>query len=70
MATIKCGYQKEFKYPNRTVCGAYADAKRADGKLWQYYPKCEDKNCPLRYPELLDGATLNSPRTVFIVMDE
>jgi len=39
-----------------SLCMAYSQSKRSDGLHWSNYPTCEDKNCPLKHPELLkDG---------------
>jgi len=37
-----------------SLCMAYSQSKRADDKHWANYPCCEDKNCPLKHPELLN----------------
>ena len=53
----KCEYS--FEIPNIGICcGAYRKSKRADGLHWGHYPICEIENCPLIYPDLLDGAEL------------
>ena len=41
-------------------CEAYYKSKRNDGKEWMHFPYCKKENCPLEYPELLEGATLES----------
>ena len=40
-------------------CGYYSDIARSDGIHNAHYPKCEDKNCPLKHPELLIPWTSN-----------
>ena len=47
----------------QTLCGAYSEStppKGARWKHWAHYPLCEERNCPLKHPELLDGATLET----------
>jgi hypothetical protein len=39
-------------------CEAYYLSKRKDGKEWMHFPFCSEENCPLKHPELLEGATL------------
>lgn len=39
-------------------CEAYYKSKRNDGKEWMHFPLCSEENCPLKHPELLEGATL------------
>lgn len=52
-----CRYS--FEIPNIGICcGAYGESKRLDGRHWAHYPFCEIENCPLMYPDLLEGATL------------
>ena len=53
----ECPY--EFDIPHAGICcKAYYSSKRVDGKLWCHFPKCAEINCPLLYPELLEGAKL------------
>ena len=40
------------------LCDAYSQSKRPDGYHWANWPTCEDKNCPLKHPKLLEGAIL------------
>ena len=35
-------------------CKTYFNHKRNDGKLWMHFPFCNEENCPLKHPELLD----------------
>lgn len=45
----------------RTLCGAYSASTPPKGALWKHwahYPCCAEENCPLKHPELLEGATL------------
>lgn len=52
-----CEYSLDI--PNVGMCcGAYSKSKRTDGLHWSHYPICEIENCPLMYPDLLDGAEL------------
>ncbi|MBO5711409.1 MAG: hypothetical protein J6R47_01090 [Acholeplasmatales bacterium] len=39
-------------------CKAYYESKRSDGKEWCHFPRCYDDKCPLKHPELLEGAKL------------
>ena len=53
----RCEYRLEI--PNVGICcGAYSKSKRTDGLHWSHYPLCENKNCPLMHPNLLEGAEL------------
>ena len=52
-----CGYSLDILNVGM-CCGAYSQSKRADGLYWGHYPICEEKNCPLMYPDLLEGAEL------------
>ena len=51
----KCEYSFEFPCygPSYMV---YLFSERPDGKLWAYCPKCSPEKCPLKHPELLEGA--------------
>ena len=49
-------------YKGECVCGAYSKSKRPDGKWWAHFPQCNGANCPLKHPELLDGAKLDMRR--------
>lgn len=48
----------ECKYQLGTLCKAYAESKRHDDLCWAHYPECNNENCPLKHPELLEGAVL------------
>ena len=37
-------------------CMVYAYSKRPDNKFWAHYPECSEEKCPLKHPELLEGA--------------
>ena len=51
----KCKYAIEF--PNIELrCMVYSHSKRFDNKFWAHFPDCSDEKCPLKYPELLEGA--------------
>ena len=47
-------------------CEAYYKSKRNDGREWMHFPFCEDQNCPLKHPDLLHGATLETNLRFFI----
>ena len=47
-------------------CEAYYKSKRSDGREWMHFPFCEDKNCPLKHPDLLNGATLERHLRFFV----
>ena len=37
------------------LCFYYSRVNRKDKLAWVYFPKCIDKNCPIKHPELLQG---------------
>ncbi len=41
-------------------CKAYYESTRQDGKGWMHFPSCNESDCPLMHPELLEGAILES----------
>jgi len=53
-----CKYKKLFPLTNKIHCFSYCKSKRKDGLHWAHYPYCEDNACPLKHPELLEGAEL------------
>lgn len=54
---MDCKYN--ITLPNIGVCcGAYCKSIRVDAKDWLHFPICTKVNCPLIYPELLEGAIL------------
>lgn len=56
---IKC--EHKFNIPGiGRCCQAYSRSKRPDGLYWGHYPFCTDENCPLKHPELLNGAVLGN----------
>ena len=55
----RCKYRTFFELDKTYYCSAYSKSKRKDGKYWAHYPECKSKNCPLVFPELLEGAELN-----------
>ena len=59
-----CKYQMFFSSnlsPNdKILCGAYSKTRLSNGKIWAHYPVCENKNCPLLHPELLEDAILDN----------
>lgn len=40
-------------------CGAYSSSKRNDGRHWSHYPECNEKDCPIKHPELVEDAVLH-----------
>lgn len=53
----RCEYS--FEISNIGICcGAYGESKRPDGRHWAHYPFCEENDCPLIHPDLLEGAEL------------
>lgn len=62
---LPCEHYETCKYhieiPNVGLCcEAYYKSKNAKGKqfAWFHFPFCSDDDCPLKHPELLNGATL------------
>lgn len=60
-----CSYYETCQYNTEIpdvglCCGAYHKAKRNDGKHWMHFPFCSEDDCPLKHPELLKGAKLES----------
>lgn len=55
-----CKYQLKFPSDESTHCMAYSWSKRPDGRHWAHYPCCDPANCPIRHPELLEGAVLDT----------
>lgn len=50
-----CKYAIEF--PGMGLhCMVYSYSKRPDNKFWAHFPDCSDEKCPLKHPELLEGA--------------
>ena len=41
-------------------CFAYAHSNREDKKFWGHFPLCKEENCPLKYSELLERASLDT----------
>ena len=53
----ECVYNIEL--PGSGVCcNAYSQSERPDKKWWAHWPDCSEDNCPLKRPELLEGAIL------------
>lgn len=46
-------FPPEYK-DGATLCGAYHSSSRPDGLEWGHFPICNDDNCPLKNPTLLD----------------
>lgn len=62
--SMPCSYY-ESKYKLRipgvgVCCEAYYKSKRNDGLEWMHFPFCSEENCPLKHPELLEGAILET----------
>lgn len=54
---MDCEYKFKGTRNNEYWCKAYNMSKRPDDNIWCHFPICSDKNCPLKHPELLEGAT-------------
>ena len=54
----KCKYAIEFS-GMELHCMVYSYSKRPDNKFWAHFPDCSDEKCPLKHPELLEGATFD-----------
>lgn len=51
----QCNYDVIF--PDGEIrCMVYSYSKRPDGKWWAHFPECSEEKCPLKHPELLEGA--------------
>ena len=51
----QCKYAIEF--PGMGLhCMVYSFSKRSDNKWWAHFPECSEEKCPLKHPELLEGA--------------
>lgn len=37
------------------LCFYYSRANRKDNLAWAHFPRCIDKNCPIKHSELLNG---------------
>ena len=58
----KCPYRRhELLVPTSGCCWAYYEAKRPDGLKWVHFPTCSKENCPIKHPDLLEGAKLSEP---------
>lgn len=57
-----CKYELFFPKPldGKIHCDAYSQSKRKDGRHWAHYPECASENCPLKHPELLGDAVLET----------
>ena len=55
---MSCLYKLPF--PDGTIhCDAYYSSECGGKKhWWAHFPVCNDKNCPIKHPELLQGAKL------------
>ena len=59
---IDCKYQMTI--PAIGIhCKAYYESIRPDGRGWMHFPACNETNCPLIHPELLEGAILVEEET-------
>ena len=54
----KCIYKHELPVSG-DWCWAYWSSDRPDGRLWCHWPICSKENCPIKHPELLEGAKLS-----------
>lgn len=60
--TTQCKYHLEIPTVG-LCCEAYYLSKGYKGcqeRSWFHFPFCSEENCPLKHPELLKGATLES----------
>ena len=59
-AADKCKYFMELPVSlhQAAMCRAYSVARMNNGKMWGYFPVCNEEHCPLKHPELLNGGTL------------
>ena len=53
-----CKYEQIFPQDELKHCMAYSKSKRKDNLFWGHYPICCDEKCPLKNPDLLEGAVL------------
>lgn len=51
----QCRYAIEFLRMG-LHCMVYSCSKRPDNKWWAHFPECSEEKCPLKHPELLEGA--------------
>jgi len=59
MEVIKVACKYKMSHPEgKILCEAYHKSERSDGLNWCHFPICSDENCPLKHPELLEGAIL------------
>lgn len=57
-----CRYQLAIRNVG-LCCEAYYKSKPPKAGMWRnwfHFPFCSEENCPLKHPELLEGATLES----------
>lgn len=53
--------QSHFEIPRiGQCCGYYIKTLDPYGVRWHHYPECCEENCPIMYPELLEGRKLES----------
>lgn len=57
-----CKYQIDLLTAG-ICCKAYLESIRPDGRGWMHFPDCNESNCPLIHPELLEGAILVEEET-------
>ena len=55
-----CKYIQIFHNDKACRCMAYSKSERKDGLFWAHFPICCDENCPLKNPDLLEGAVLDN----------
>lgn len=55
-----CKHQMSISSNDEILCGIYSEHRLPNGKIWAHYPVCENKNCPLLHPELLEDTILDN----------
>lgn len=59
-----CKHQMPFPsnspFNGKLLCSVYSKHRLPNGNIWAHYPVCEDKNCPLLHPGLLEDAILDN----------
>lgn len=52
---LKCSYCLILPDDSDVYCNYYSYVDRKDMKLWAHFPRCIDKNCPVKHRELLQN---------------
>ena len=52
---LNCSYCLILPDDSDVYCNYYSYVNRKDMKLWAHFPRCLDKNCPIKHSELLNG---------------